>query len=281
MPARTSKQAERRNSAKKGQEEEPEATPQATGNFVERAKTLFVGSCLAQTAPKLQALLQDAGKAPEAKKEEPKEEPKKEEDGDNQTEEKENDENGAKEETNGNHKDDDGDSPTKMFNSLRARLTWWNVLGLGLPASGEDAWKAWMTLKELEIDFGPKSRRKGSPGLDRIQVNVNNHLPQYLHLLLALMMLRALLFRSWFACLPWLVGYQVLSLFVPLEGLPQLPQVPVEKCPANFRVVGAVALHALVWLFFVYEVVLCTYFFEKIPIVGLFAYHAYAVRPLE
>merc|ERR1719478_458533 len=100
-------------------------------------------------------------------------------------------------------------------------------------------------MKGMEIDFGPRAK-KGSPGMDRIKINLYANAVQYAHVLLALMMLRAFLFRSYFACLPWLACYQVLSLFVPLEGLPQLPQVPVEKVEAKFRVVGAVALHALV-----------------------------------
>lgn len=116
-----------------------------------------------------------------------------------------------------------------------------------------------------------------------------NNMPQYLHLLLALMMLRAFLFRSWFACLPWLVGYQYLSLWIPLDGMPaalvsiipQASQVPVEKCPVKFRVAASAGIHLLVWLFFIFEVLWKMWFFEKGLVMGLIAYHAYAVKPAK
>lgn len=279
MPKAT-KQADR-NAAKKAgkrEDEEPAAASAGGGDLLDRAKTLFERSCMMQMAPKIQDLLQgvETAKPNGAEKKETEEK---------QTEEKEAEEKESEDkenkETNGNHKDDDGDSATKMFNSLCARLAWSNVLGLAEPASGEDAIKAWISLKGLELDFGPRPKRNQSPGFDRIKLNVRNNLPQYLHALLALMMLRAFLFRSWFACLPWLVGYQVLSVMIPLNGIPQFPQVPVEKVEPKFRVVGTIAIHGLVWLFFLYETLWCTYFFEKIPLVGLFVYHAYAVRPLD
>jgi hypothetical protein len=175
----------------------------------------------------------------------------------------------------------DDTSAEGIFGSICAQLSWCNVLGLAEPATGEDAIKAWRALKDLELDFGPRAKRRGSPGLDRITVNLFTNMPQYLHLLLSLMMLRSLLFRSWFACLPWLVGYQVLSVMLPLTPLPQLPQVPLDQVPTKFRVAGTIAIHALVWFFFLFEVVWKTYFFEKIPLIGMFAYHAYAVRPVE
>jgi hypothetical protein len=275
--APSSKQAKRaeQKTSKKKEDDEPAAGALGDVSFLPRVKTLFLQSFIAQTLPMMQDLLQD--KLPE-KEENGNKDEKENEENENAETNGEGKEDEAKVETNGNHKNE-GDTPAKMFNSIRARLAWYNALGLAEPASGEDALKAWVEMKGLELDFGPRAKRKGNPGLERIQVNVINQFPQYLHLLLALMMLRALLFRSWFACLPWLVGYQFLSVFVPLEGLAQLPQVPWEKCPPKFRVAGTVGLHALVWLFFVYEALWCTYFFEKIPLAGLFAYHAYAVRP--
>merc|ERR1719171_2188439 len=169
----------------------------------------------------------------------------------------------------------------QVFDFLKKRLVWYNSLGLAEPASAEEALGAWKDLKDLEIDYGPRPRKNQSPGLDRMKVNIHNNFVQYLHVLLALMMLRAFLFRSWFACLPWLVGYQYLSLWVPLDGIPQLPQVPVEKCPLKFRVAASVGIHVLVWLFFVIEVLYRMWFFEKGLVAGLLVYHAYAVRPAD
>merc|ERR1719453_2100621 len=142
-------------------------------------------------------------------------------------------------------------------------------------------------MKGLEFDGGPRAKKRGSPAMDRIFKNIESFLPQYIHLLLALMMLRAFLFRSWFACLPWLVGYQYLSLWVPLEGpfqpMPQVPDVGehLEKCPIKFRVAASVGIHVLVWLFFLYEALWKMWFFEKFLVLGLIAYHAYAVRPSD
>merc|ERR1712226_741659 len=103
----------------------------------------------------------------------------------------------------------------------------YNILGLGLPANAETVKFAWIAFKNLEFDGGPRARKKGTPGMDRIKVNLERNLPQYVHILFALMCLRTLLFRSWFACLPWLVGYQFLSLLIPMELIREkFPQVP-------------------------------------------------------
>jgi len=268
MAPQKSKQADRKAEKKAEKKDDEPAAAASSGDFVGRAKALFMGACIVQNGPKLQALLQgDAvAEAPAVKKEE------KETEGEDAaapaTEEKET-------------KEGSGDAAKDMFNSLCEQMTWCNVLGLAEPASGQDAMQAWLALKGLELDFGPRAKRRGSPGMDRIMTNMTNNLPQYIHLLLSLMMLRSLLFRSFFACLPWLVGYQVLSLMIPLTNLPQLPQVPLEQVPTKFRVAGTLALHALVWLFFLYEALWMTYFFEKFPLIGLFLYHAYAVRPRE
>jgi len=267
--APTSKQANRKaGKAKQEDDEHPSAAPASSGDLLSNVKSLFLGSCIALTAPKLQALLTDAEVAP-AKEPEKKEE----KEGDDKENESKENEAEAKEEA---PKDAKG-----IFDGLCGQLTWCNVLGLAEPATGEKAMTAWLALKGLELDFGPRAKKKGSPGMDRIMVNLNNNMAQYLHIMLALMMLRAFLFRSWFACLPWLVGYQVASLLLPLTNLPQLPQVPLDQVPTKFRVAGTMAIHALVWLFFLFEVVWKTNFLEKIVLVGLFGYHAYAVVPAE
>jgi hypothetical protein len=263
------KQADR-NAKKKAAKDDDTADVVAapTRTFQEMIKLLFLSSTIMQVAPSLQAIMTDdsKAKAPEKEKEE---EPKEKVEG--ETDESE---------------ESKATAPSlgyadQVFDFLKKRLIWYNCLGLAEPASAEEALSAWMELKELEIDYGPRPKRNQSPGLDRIKINLQNNFTQYLHLLLALMMLRALLFRSWFACLPWLVGYQYLSLWVPLDGIPQLPQVPVEKCPLKFRVAASVGIHLLVWLFFLFEALWKMWFFEKFVVLGLFAYHAYAVRPAD
>eukprot|EP00746_Dinoflagellata_sp_MGD_P087350 gnl/MRDRNA2_/MRDRNA2_34655_c0_seq1.p1 gnl/MRDRNA2_/MRDRNA2_34655_c0~~gnl/MRDRNA2_/MRDRNA2_34655_c0_seq1.p1 ORF type:complete len:291 (-),score=63.73 gnl/MRDRNA2_/MRDRNA2_34655_c0_seq1:224-1021(-) len=257
------KQADR-NAKKKAAKEEDTADAVAapTRSFTDMIKVLFLGSTIMQVFPGLQGIMTDdsKAKAPEKEKEEEKEKVEGEEEAPKPTE---------------------LTYADQVFDFLKNRLVWFNCLGLAEPATPEEAMTAWLELKDLEIDYGPRPKRNQSPGLDRIKVNVQNNFPQYLHVLLALMMLRAFLFRSWFACLPWLVGYQYLSLWVPLDGIPQLPQVPVEKCPLKFRVAASVGIHLLVWLFFVYEALWKMWFFEKFLVLGLIAYHAYAVRPAD
>jgi len=227
----------------------------------------MLGSCLVEILPKLPDLLQDK----EAPK---KEEPKEAAEGDAAEGEK------AAEEPVG---------ADAIFESLQKRLAWHNPLGLATPANAEDSMAAWLSLKGMELDFGPKPKRNQSPGLDRIMLNVSRGMPQYIHVLLALMVLRAFLFRSFFACLPWLIGYQVASLLLPLEEsrdkLFEMIKQPIPPqiqgtCPTKFRVAGTMAFHALVWLFFIYFLWNAA-FYEKIPLVGLIAYHAYATRPIE
>lgn len=279
-PGKNSKQSDRKAAkASKKEDDEPAAASAGTGDIVERVKAVLLGSWIVQTAPKLQDLLQAAGDAKPKAAEEAKPEAASNEDKENEEKDANAEKPSEEKATNGNHDDGEKD-PAKIFSSLCSRLTWYNALGLGDPVSGEDAKKAWIALKGLEIDFGPRAKRKGNPGFDRIKSNFHNNLPQYLHVLLALMMLQALVFRSWFACLPWLVGYQVVSTLVPLAGIPQLPQVPVEKCPPQFRVIGTFALHALVWLFFLYDV-LWRSMILTFPAVGIFVYHAYAARPVD
>lgn len=278
MPARGAKQTDRNanKKTKKVEDDEPAAATDSSA-IVERGKTLILGSCVVQFAPKLKDLLQAADGAESAKANGAEKVAEKEEKEEKEEEKEETKEEAEKE----NGKEVHADVPEDaggIFQSLCQRLEWYNILGLGEPASGEEAKKAWLEVKDLELDWGPRAKR-GNPGLDRILVNVTNMLPQYLHALLALMMLRSFLFRSWFACLPWLVLYQVLSVLVPLQSLAQLPQVPLEKVPVKFRVAATLSLNALVWFFFLYEAVWKMWFFEKIPVFGLLAYHAYIFRP--
>jgi len=260
------KQADRNAKKAKAKEDEVDSGPApVSGSFVDLLKVLCLGSAVMQVAPNLQSVMTDDSKAKAPAKKE--EEPKEKAEGETEDEAKAAEPSLA--------------YADQIFSFLAGRLAWHNCLGLASPASAEESLEAWMNLKNLELDYGPRPKRNQSPGLDRIKANVFDNLPQYLHILLALAMLRAILFQSWFACLPWLVGYQYLSLWVPLDGIPQLPQVPVEKCPLKFRVAAAVGIHVLVWLFFVYQVLWKMWFFEKGLAMGLIAYHAYAVRPAD
>eukprot|EP00928_Gymnodinium_smaydae_P100508 TRINITY_DN987_c0_g1_i1.p1 TRINITY_DN987_c0_g1~~TRINITY_DN987_c0_g1_i1.p1 ORF type:complete len:273 (+),score=74.25 TRINITY_DN987_c0_g1_i1:71-889(+) len=266
-----SKQAERnaqRRAAKKTEDPEPEpvATKGSMSALVDLGKTLVLGSCLVKLGPKMPDLLKSDKDGQPAKKEE-KAEPA----------EKTEDEQKPEGETEGNDAPvangvENDDTPASIFGVLSTRLAWHNCLGLATPASGPDAVAKWQVMKSLELDWGPRKARRGNPSLDRIIMNFCSFLPQYLHLLLALMMLRAFVFRSYFACLPWLVGYQLASLLVPTEMLPQVP--------LKFRVAATLAINALLWLFFLYEVVWKMWFFEKFFYFGLLVFHAHSVRPV-
>jgi len=267
------KQADRAAKKKAAKEEDAAAEPtMQESSFQELFKVLFLGSAIMAVAPKIQAVMTDDSKAKApAQKAEEKEQAEGE-----VSEEKE------------KPTEESLEYADSIFAFLKKRLgleSWHNCLGLASPSSAEESMASWMELKSLELDWGPRPKRNQSPGLDRIKVNLFNNMPQYLHILLALMALRAFFFRSFFACLPWLLGYQFLSLWVPLDDtpIPQLPQLkePIEKCPLKFRVVASVGIHALVWFFFAYEFLWCMWFFEKGLVIGLFCYHAYAVRPAD
>jgi len=173
-------------------------------------------------------------------------------------------------------KKDDGDekdtSSGSAFEPLVENLSIYNALGLGLAASREE----YRALAKPQLDLGPKAK-KGSPVKERLMTNFEKFMHLYLHILLVLMCVRSFLFRSFFACLPWLVGYQMLCLSFPLirAKLPQVP--PVELI---FRVAATAVLHALMWLFFVYEATFMTYLFEKICLTVIFVGHAYVVSPV-
>jgi hypothetical protein len=245
------------------------------------AKMLIKDSFLVQFAPKLLSVMKandailsgEVGKflAPASKKEE-------KEDKDEKDDNDANDENQPA--------DDDSASPpcstneaVEIFTAMKSRLVWHNALALATPATSADSRTMWTALKGLEIDFGPRPSRRGSPKMDRIVTNLYNNLPQYFHVLLFVFMLNCLLFRSWFACLPWLVFYQTLSLAIPLDTLEKFPQAPLSKIPLKFRLAGTMAIHALVWLFFVYEAIWKCHFLMEFWAFGIIVAHALCVVP--
>eukprot|EP00929_Paragymnodinium_shiwhaense_P047332 TRINITY_DN23_c4_g1_i1.p1 TRINITY_DN23_c4_g1~~TRINITY_DN23_c4_g1_i1.p1 ORF type:complete len:278 (+),score=119.09 TRINITY_DN23_c4_g1_i1:92-925(+) len=276
MPSKQAERNAQKRAAKKATQEEETAAPTSAsgpptpGMLVEQLSTLFKGACIVKMAPKLVELLKQQGDAPKA------EEPKKEE-----KEEKKEEEEEDKKDENAQESTEDKPAAAQDYETAEGlwavcneRLQWYNTLGLAAPASPQDAQDKWFVLKGLEVDFGPKKARRGNPALDRMMKNVYDFLPQYLHILLVLMCLRSLLFRSWFACLPWLVGYQAASLLVPLDK--------TKDVPLKFRVAATAGIHALVWLFLVYELLVKITWFELIMLVpGIFAFHTYAAKPLE
>jgi len=160
------------------------------------------------------------------------------------------------------------EAAVQAFDRLQSRLVWYNSLGLGLPPTGEEAKEAWLAMKGLELDWGPKTSRRENRRTMRIIANLQKHVPQYIHLIFALMLIRSL--GRW-GLLAVTFVLQLASLMVPVELVP--------KVPAKTRVACALAMHALVWLLFLREVLWCTYFFEKIMVMGLLAFHAHSVRP--
>lgn len=284
MPSKA-KQGDRK-AGKQPKNQEDDEVSVTAGSFTDLAKSMVMGSVIAENGKNFPYLVQDGiaiikgeKKVEKNKEEKPKEEAKEEKE-ENEQESKE----GEDKENIANKAVPDfvvENDVCGLFNKISSRLHWSNPLGLATPASGEDSVKAWKALKGLDLDFGPRAKRKGNPGMERISANLYNNFAQYVHILLLLMVVRAFLFRSFFACLPWLIGYQFLSLFLPLDKLPQAPQLPLDKVPVEIRVAITLVLNGLVQLFFVYELLWKTYFFEKIPLVGLIVYHAYAVRPAE
>lgn len=258
---------ERRKAAKKEQARADETAaaaasgPKATGSFEELqelGKSLFLGSCAAMYAPKLPDLLKEDGKEAEPAK---------------TTEESEKD----SPETEPTTPSPEGSAA--IFSSLGERLAWHNCLGLANPQTGEEAMQRWKALSQLEMDFGPKKSKRRSPSWDRILANLCGNLPQYLHILLVLAMLHAFLLRSYFACLPWLLGWQMASLLIPLETIPQVPQVPLSQCPLKFRIAATLGIHALFLSFFVLELVWRMNFLVKFLVLGLIIFHAHSVKP--
>jgi hypothetical protein len=285
-----SKQAVRREqkAAKGAAVEETTKQPQQVAKpamLIDLAKNLVKDSFLLEYAPKLVAVL----KAPDcllsgdavkfltpATKEEVK----------NENEEKKDEDDAKKDEDDANddaqpaEEKDTAPGATndtvEIFKAMKSRLVWHNALALGSPATDVDSKTMWTAFKSLERDMGPRASKRGSPKIDRIVTNLYNNLPQYLHVLLFVFMLNCLLFRSWFACLPWLVFYQTLSLVAPLETIEKVPQVPLSKIPLKFRVAGTMAIHALVWCFFLYEAIWKCHFLIEFWAFGLIVAHACA-----
>merc|ERR1712176_760360 len=169
----------------------------------------------------------------------------------------------------------------KIFSELVDRLAWHNPLGLAEPLTAADSVTKWVCFKSLELDWGPvkKKRERGNPSLERVVANLSKNFEQYVHLFFAFMTLQAFLFRSWFACLPWLLLYLFASTKVPLETIEKVPQVPLSKIPMKFRIMCTVGIHSLVWLFFAYEAVWKCGFFTELFSLGLIILHAHSVKP--
>jgi hypothetical protein len=251
------KQTDRKNKKEATKDDEPAAA--GSDGIVAAVKKLAIGSVLAEVMPMVPKLMKGEAVAAAAKEEE---------------KENKEDSNEKKDESEGAWEAEKPKDAAGVFESLIARLPLTSALGLD--SSPEEALALFT---RLEVDFGPIKRKKGNAAMERIEVNVERNLSQYITILLALMCLNALVFRSWFACLPWMVGYQLLSLNLPLmdfirHHFPQVPEIDLK-----FRVAGTMVIHTLVWLFFLYEVLFVTYFLAKLPLIGLFVIHAYAVAP--
>jgi len=239
--------------------------------LIETCKTSLMDSCIAKYSQRMPEILKAEGPLSGDVKKEVKEEPAEE-----KTEENTEDSSDAQAPPSAS-----ADETTQVFDELAMRLAWHNPLGLAEPATATDAITRWFGFKALELDWGPrkKKRETGTPSMDRILQNLNAHFVEYLHLFMAVMMLQAFLFRSWFACLPWLLLYQCVSLRVPLKTLDALPQIPLSKVPMKFRVACTMGIHGLVWLFFLYEAVWRCNFFLEFLALGSILLHAHSVKP--
>jgi len=100
---------------------------------------------------------------------------------------------------------------------------------------------------------------------------------KYVHICLALMCLRSFIGRSFFACLPWLLVYQILCVNIDVLRA-KIPHLAVVEPKHQVAAIGV--FNALVLLFFAYEVVIMTYFMEKVLLAGIFVAHAYVVCPV-
>lgn len=295
---------------------------QSKVSFKELAQSLVMGSVLVQHAPLVPSFLQDGIALAKGEQVKKSEEAKAADDSkvknkvkksevtkSEEAKVKNKDEKAAEENTEEKKEEEKSESkdevvsdfvlekdPCGAFSRICSRLHLSNPLGLGRPSTVEDSLKAWKELKGLEIDFGPRSKKKGSPGTDRIVANLSTYAVQYLHIFLGLMILRAFIFRSFFACLPWMVIYQFLSMVLPLGQLSEIAdslpsfipadkipfdKVPLEKVPVELRVVATLGFHGLLQFFFLYELLWKTYFIEKLLLAGVVTYHSYAVRPID
>merc|ERR550514_2362639 len=68
-------------------------------------------------------------------------------------------------------------APDSIFDDLVARLPFYNALGLGQPVSGEESKEKWLSFKSLEVDGGPRARKKGNPAKDRMAANFQANFP--------------------------------------------------------------------------------------------------------
>lgn len=164
-----------------------------------------------------------------------------------------------------------------LCKAIAMRLSITNPLGVF--ATGDESVKSFLVMTELEFDGGPRSKKKGSPVLDRLSANGRNHFLQYITVVWALMVLRSVI-RSFFACLPWFFVLQTLAVMLFLEKS-DLVQLPLEKIPTEFRVMGTFFVHSLMWLFFVYEFIVKAWWLEWFLAAAIIGGHAYAFRPLE
>jgi len=275
MAPRNSQAARKEKKQPKDEPESGDGAPKASGDIVNRLKALFLESVIVQTAPKIPDLLKPVAPGSEKKVDSPPPTnsfvscAEGEETNEAAVEGEKPEEDAPKEEK---PKDAQG-----VFDDLCARLTFYNPLGLGEPASGEAAKKAWLALKDQELDMGPRSKRKGNPALERLSANFQNNLPQYIHMFLAIMLVWHFLIRSFFARLPLLIGLQIACVMVP----PFVPKEHMDKVPAKFLVVGTIFFHGLVMLLTAYEVVWGTNFFVKILLAIPIAVHAYIAKPAE
>lgn len=284
MGGKAADRAAKKQAAKQQVDDEPaQAGAPGRDALVAMAKQLVMDSVLVRHAPQVPKLVTEGVEFHKAAKTGQTTESKPAEKGEEKETEDENEQKGDQNE----QKEENDEKPDKegvsdvnaVFDALVARLKFYNALGLGLPVWGEDALDAWSNLKNLECDGGPRSRKKGNPAMDRILANFYNNAAQYLHVLLVLMVLRAFLFRSFFAFLPWLCGYQVLSLMLPL-GLIE-DKFKVIHAHVGLRITATLCVHALVWFFFLLEAVYMTHFMEKLLCWCIFICHAYVMRPAQ
>lgn len=275
----SSKQATRnsqKRAAKKEVVQEPASEESSTvspGKLLETCKMMIMGSCIVKFAPKMKHIMQVEGPlSGDVKKADPAPAPP--------AQETENEASETKT-TEGTNSATCGDETVEVFDGLASRIVWHNPLGLAKPATAADSATLWYSFKSQELDWGPAKRKKdtASVNLNRIMGNLCNNFTQYVHIFLALLTLQAFLFRSFFACLPWLVFYQTASLLIPLKTLEVVPQVPLSKCPMKFRVAATMGIHTLVWLFFLYEALWKCNFFVEGLILGLICVHAHSVKP--
>lgn len=164
------------------------------------------------------------------------------------------------------------------FKIMTTRLSIKNPLGLF--TTDDESMRSFSDMMKLEFDGGPRSKKRGNPVGDRLLANILSHFLQYFHILWAYMVVRAFLFRSFFACLPWLLFYQMLSVMLPLSKTNQVP-LPLEAIPIDIRTAAAFFLHSLMWLFSVYEFVACAWWLEWFLAAAAVSGHAYAFRPSE